>query len=174
MPNFVKSSAFFFKSLTIGKRQRQSILITMMKIYLSIIFLLCMKFSFAQSKGEVTVIKDPLIDSLIEKRIELNKKKPTTTNPTSTAIVSDMGYRVQIFYGSDRREAFNEQSKFKAIYPKLRTYITYKEPNYYLRVGDFRTRMDAQRLLNELKANFPTLFIFREKINAPELDDVNK
>ncbi|MFD0939917.1 SPOR domain-containing protein [Pedobacter boryungensis] len=146
----------------------------MMKIYLSIIFLLCIQSSFAQTKGEVTVVKDPLIDSLIAKRIELNRAKPTTTNPTSKAIVSDMGYRVQVFYGSDRREAFNEQSKFKALFPQHRTYITYKEPNYYLRVGDFRTRMDAQRLLNELRPNFPTLFIFREKINAPELDDVNK
>ncbi|MFA6275162.1 MAG: SPOR domain-containing protein [Pedobacter sp.] len=146
----------------------------MKKIYLSIIFLLCIQFSFAQTKGEVTVVKDPLIDSLIAKRIELNRIKPTTTNPASKAIVSDMGYRVQVFYGSDRREAFNEQSRFKALYPQFRTYITYKEPNYYLRVGDFRTRLDAQRLLNELKANFPTLFIFREKINAPDLDDVNK
>ncbi|MFI5451087.1 SPOR domain-containing protein [Pedobacter sp. UC225_61] len=146
----------------------------MMRIYLSIIFVLCFQFSFAQTKGEVTVVKDPLIDSLIAKRIELNRTKPTITNPTSKAIVSDMGYRVQVFYGSDRREAFNEQSRFKALYPQLRTYITYKEPNYYLRVGDFRSRMEAQRLLNELKANFPTLFIFREKINAPELDDVNK
>lgn len=137
--------------------------------------ILCSGFvSFAQNVGTVTVIKDPLIDSLIAKRIELNKKKPTTTNPVSTAIFNGMGYRVQVFYGSDRKEAFNEQARFKALYPRLRTYITYKEPNYYLRVGDFRTRLDAQRLQNELRANFPTLFIFREKINAPDLDSQYK
>ncbi len=146
----------------------------MMRIFLTIVFLTCFQQAFAQTKGEVTVIKDPLIDSLIAKRIELNKKRPTTTNPTSTAIVSQMGFRVQVFYGLDRREAFNEQNKFKSLYPRLRTYITYKEPNYYLRVGDFRTRLEAQNLLNELKGIFPTLFIFREKINAPELEEVNK
>lgn len=81
-----------------------------------------------------------------------------------------MGYRVQIFYGSDRREVFNEQSKFNNSYPELNTYITYKQPNYYLRVGDFRTRLEAQRLMNDLKGTFPTLFIFREKINAPNLN----
>ena len=146
-----------------------------MKQLLFLLFSVCMvSASFAQTKGEVVVIKDPLIDSLISKRIELNKKKPTTTNPVSTAIFSDMGYRVQIYYGSDRREVFNEQSKFKVLYGKQHTYITYKEPNYYLRVGDFRTRLDAQKFLNELKANYPTLFIFREKINAPELDSSNK
>ncbi|TKC12281.1 SPOR domain-containing protein [Pedobacter polaris] len=144
-----------------------------MKIYLVFVFLLCLQQTFAQTRGEVTEIKDPLIDSLIAKRIELYKQKPTVTNPVSKAIVSDMGYRVQVFYGSDRKEAFNEQNRFKTAYPTIRTYITYKEPNYYLRIGDFRTRMEAQAMLNELKGTFPTLFIFREKINAPDLD-VNK
>jgi hypothetical protein len=146
----------------------------MKKIQFIVIFLLAALSSLAQTRGEVTVVKDPLIDSLIAKRIELNKKRPTTTSPTSSAIVSSMGYRVQVFYGSDRKEAFNEQARFKALYPKLRTYITYKEPNYYLRVGDFRTRLEAQKLQNELKPGFPVLFIFREKINAPDLDTPNK
>ena len=146
-----------------------------MKRNLLLILNLCIaSIAFAQTRGEVTVVKDPLIDSLIAKRIELNKKKPTTTNPVSNAIVSEMGYRVQIYYGSDRREAFNQQAKFKSLYNRQHTYITYKEPNYYLRVGDFRTRMEAQKFLNELKANYPTLFIFREKINAPELDHPNR
>lgn len=133
----------------------------------------------AQKKGEVLVVKDPLIDSLIAKRIELNLRSAAaapgtaSTGRTGRAIVSQMGYRVQIFYGSDRREVFNEQSKFNSSFPELNTYITYKQPNYYLRVGDFRTRLEAQRLLNELKPIFPTLFIIREKINAPNLIYLN-
>ncbi|RZK40483.1 MAG: SPOR domain-containing protein [Pedobacter sp.] len=146
----------------------------MKKLFILVLFLFIFKVGFAQTKGNVTIIKDPLIDSLIAKRIELNTKRPTTTNPTSSVIVSQTGYRVQIFYGLDRRETFNEQSRFKALYPRLNTYITYKEPNYYLRVGDFRTRLEAQNLLNELRAHFPTLFIFREKINAPNLEPANK
>lgn len=146
----------------------------MKKLSLLILILGIATAAFAQTKGKVTIIQDPLIDSLIAKRIELNTKKPTTTNPTSPVIVSQMGYRVQIFYGLDRRQTFSEQARFKALYPRLNAYITYKEPNYYLRVGDFRTRLEAQNLLNELKPNFPTLFIFREKINAPNLDSGNK
>jgi hypothetical protein len=125
---------------------------------------------FAQKRGEVVIIKDPLIDSLIEKRITLDKRTTPAAVGGEGIIVSKMGYRVQVFYGSDRRETFSEQARFKAAYPKLNTYITYKEPNYYLRVGDFRTRLEAQSLMNELRPMFPTLFIFREKINAPSLD----
>jgi len=139
-----------------------------MKIFYTLIFsLLLFKTSFAQ-KGEVTVIKDPLIDSLIAKRLEVYKTSGEVK--TGKPIVSAYGYRVQIFYGSDRREVFNEQARFKGLYPRLNTYLIYKEPNYYVRVGDFRTRLEAQRLINELRPNFPTLFIFREKINAPNLD----
>jgi hypothetical protein len=146
----------------------------MIKIYIFFFFLFCFQPSFAQKKGEVTIIKDPLIDSLIAKRIELNKKTATATNPVSQAIFNGMGYRVQVFYGSDRKEVFNEQARFRALYPRIMTYISYKEPNYHLKVGDFRTRLEAQALLNELRSIFPTLFIFREKINAPDLDEVNK
>lgn len=146
-----------------------------MKKILTVLLCCLSAAAVAQNKGTVSVVKDPLIDSLIAKRIELNRRQTTapvaiSTGKPGTTIVSQMGYRVQIFYGSDRREVFNEQSKFNNSYPELNTYITYKQPNYYLRVGDFRTRLEAQRFMNELRGTFPTLFIFREKINAPNLN----
>ena len=146
-----------------------------MKKILTVLLCCLSTAAVAQNKGTVSVVKDPLIDSLIAKRIELNLNPTTAPVAVSTGkpgrtIVSQMGYRVQVFYGSDRREVFNEQSRFNYIYPGLNTYITYKQPNYYLRVGDFRTRLEAQRFMNELRGTFPTLFIFREKINAPNLN----
>lgn len=143
-----------------------------MKLLFAVLFCCCSFGLFAQTRGQVTIIKDPMIDSLIAKRIALNTKQPGTgTVPFKPGpVVSQMGYRVQAFYGSDRRQVFNEQSRFNSLYPAVNTYITYKEPNYYLRVGDFRTRLEAQRFMNELRSNFPTLFIFREKINAPNLE----
>lgn len=140
-----------------------------MKIFFSTaIFVFTTNFCFAQ-KGTVTVVKDPLIDSLIAKRMEVYKADESPSN-VGKPIVSAYGYRVQIFYGSDRREVFNQQNTFRTENPGVNTYITYKAPNYYLRVGDFRTRLEAQRLMSELRPTFPTLFIFREKINAPTLD----
>lgn len=147
----------------------------MKSIFTGILLCLALGLS-AQTKGVVTVLKDPMIDSLIAKRIALNVSAKIGAGQVATKpapIVSSMGYRVQVFYGSDRRQMYSQQSKFSSMYPSLNTYISYKEPNYYLRVGDFRTRLEAQRLLNELRSDFPTLFIFREKINAPNLDFSN-
>ncbi|WP_276089510.1 SPOR domain-containing protein [Pedobacter sp. JY14-1] len=146
-----------------------------MKQAIASVFISCLLFTtglYAQSRGVVTVIKDPKIDSLIAKRIALNSIRESGTAPAKPpVIVSQMGYRVQVFYGSDRREVFSQQAKFKSLFPALNTYITYKEPNYYLRVGDFRSRLDAQKLMSELRPDFPTLFVFREKINPPALEN---
>ena len=83
------------------------------------------------------------------------------------------GYRVQIFFGSNRQAAYSAQAKFKDEYPELRTYITYIEPNFKVRVGDFRTRLEAQKLQSELTQMFSSLFIIPEKINPPKSDASN-
>lgn len=136
--------------------------------FLTTLFLAFTSFVFAQTGGKVTVVKDPLIDSIIARRIALNKG----TSPNGSSIVV-YGYRVQVFFGPDRREAYNQQAKFKDLYPELNTYVSYTQPNFKVRVGDFRTRAEAQKLLNDLRPVFPTLFIFSERINPIKADELN-
>lgn len=112
-----------------------------------------------QEKGKVVVIKDPRIDSLISKRLALSK----TAN--SGNAVTSLGFRVQIFSGLVREEAYAEQTKFKSLYPGVTSYISYTQPNYRIRVGDFRTKLEAQKFMNDLKKQYSSLFIFAEKIN---------
>ncbi|MEO5911341.1 MAG: SPOR domain-containing protein [Pelobium sp.] len=119
---------------------------------------------FAQS-GKVTVVKNSLIDSLIARRIALTKGVSSNGTP-----ITVYGYRVQVFFGTDRREAYNEQARFKSFYPEYNTYLSYTQPNYRVKVGDFRTRAEAQKLMNELRPSFPTLFIFSEQINPLKAD----
>ena len=121
--------------------------------------------AFAQV-GKVTIVKDPLIDSLIARRIALNKG--VTRDGTPIVV---FGYRVQVFFGNDRKEAYNEQARFNSLYPELATYISYTQPNYRVKVGDFRTRAEAQKLIIELRPIFPTLFIFNERINPLKADE---
>nr|WP_294900782.1 SPOR domain-containing protein [uncultured Pedobacter sp.] len=122
--------------------------------------------AFAQEAGKVTVVKDPLIDSLIARRIALNKG--VTKDGTPIVVY---GYRVQVFFGNDRKEAYSEQARFNALYPEYSTYISYTQPNYRVKVGDFRTKAEAQKLITELRPQFPTLFIFNERINPLKADE---
>lgn len=121
---------------------------------------------FAQEAAKVTIVKDPLIDSLIARRIALNKG---VTKDGTPIIV--YGYRVQVFFGNDRKQAYSEQARFNSLYPELGTYISYTQPNYRVKVGDFRTKAEAQRLVTELRPQFPTLFIFNERINPLKADE---
>lgn len=123
----------------------------------------------AQTRGTVDLVKDPRIDTLAARRAGL-KVAGTTAAVYAT---SGYGYRVQIYNGSSRKEAYDIQSRFMNEYLGTRTYISYAEPNYKVRVGDFRTRIEAEKLLQELKAKFTGLFIISGKINPPKISTGN-
>lgn len=132
-----------------------------MKQLVLICFFILMAFSaaFAQKKGSVEVTKDPRIDSLIAKRIELGK----TGNSKNAGTVN--GFRVQLFSGVNRKEAYALQAEFKSMYPDVKSYISYTQPNYKIRVGDFRTRLEAEKFMSELKKQFTGVFIFSEPVS---------
>ena len=119
----------------------------------------------AQTRGTLEIIKDPRIDTLAARRLEV--AKGTTSGSAGGGYISTQGYRVQIFNGSSRDDAYAAQAKLQSKYPDIRTYITYREPDFKVRAGDFRTRMEATKLVQELKYIFPVMFIIREKINPP-------
>lgn len=115
----------------------------------------------AQTRGKVEVIKDARIDTFAAHRLELNKGADAVTLN---------GFRVQIFTGENRKDAYNAQAKFLEQFPDVKSYIIYNEPNFKVRVGDFRTRLDAEKLQNDLKKLFTGMFIIQEKITPPKSD----
>ena len=129
-------------------------------------FLLFPFLTFAQTRGKVEVIKDPLIDTLIARRPSLGKNGSAGGETTN-------GYRVQIFFGSNRQAAYNAQAKFKEEYPEYPTYIFYTEPNFKVHAGDFRTHLEAEKLQKEVAAMFTSLFIISEPVNPPKTDNAN-
>ncbi len=125
-------------------------------------------FTFAQERGKVEVIKDARIDTLIARRFSLEKKQ--TKAKSSSGAYSSNGYRVQIFSGWDRQAAYDAQARFQNRYRDMRTYISYKEPYFKVNAGDFRTRLEAEKLMQQLKGSFTSLFIIAEKINPTKAD----
>jgi hypothetical protein len=135
------------------------------------LFLLNLQVTHAQTaptRGKLEIIKDPRIDSLIAHRYSVGKG--TGSARASGSAISAYGYRVQFFSGDSRKDAFNAQNRFQQMHPELRTYITYKEPNFKVKGGDFRSRLEASKLIQDLKGQFSPLFILSEKINLPKLD----
>ncbi len=82
------------------------------------------------------------------------------------------GFRVQIYTDSGNRSKLRTdrvKADFDSRYPKIPSYISYDEPYYKLRVGDFRTRLDALRFLNEVSSTYLSAIIVVDKINLPPL-----
>ena len=125
-------------------------------------------FTFGQERGKVEVIKDSRIDTLIARRFSLKGVAASKVIPYSSR-----GYRVQIYSGPDRKVAYDAQAKFQTRYPEQRTYITYTEPYFKVHAGDYRTRLEAEKIMQQLKGNFTSLFIISEKINPSKADISN-
>jgi len=131
-----------------------------------ILILSCRPAVFAQQRqadtGTVTIIRDDKLDTLVEKHIRINENRRGID-----------GYRIQIFFDSGANSKTRAQSiyeSFRAKYPETGAYLTFKSPNYKVRVGDFRTRLDAQRFLNDLLPDYPNAFIITDQINLPRTD----
>lgn len=124
--------------------------------------------AFAQHRGTVEVVADPLISLMQRNRKGTNI---TATSPTRTPVDKEnatrttaMGFRVQIYSGSDRSAAYAEQARFKQLYKGIDTYLSYEEPNYRVKVGDFRSRNEAEDLMQGLRRQFNNVFVFTEEI----------
>jgi hypothetical protein len=78
------------------------------------------------------------------------------------------GYRVQIFLG-ERKQAEQLRAQFLQKHPDIPAYLSYQAPNFKVRVGDLRDRLEAERLRETLRAEHPGGFIVQDDIELPAL-----
>jgi hypothetical protein len=82
-------------------------------------------------------------------------------------IYSGKGYRVQIYCGNDRVKANEIKIDFIRHYPSIHTYLTYIQPQFRVKVGDFRTRAEAEKLFEE------TNTLYGASIIVPDIVVIN-
>jgi hypothetical protein len=109
-----------------------------------------------------------LILSAISVNLEMNEA--LLLNTDNFAID---GYRIQIFEESGNKSSTRARevmSEFSYKYPDMPTYLTWQAPNFKVRVGDFRTRMEAEGFLKKIKKNYPIAWVIRDKIKFPSIN----
>lgn len=75
------------------------------------------------------------------------------------------GYRIQVFVGNDRKEVDEAKAFIYQNYPELNTYLTYSQPTYKLKAGDFTSRLDAERYFSFVKQRYSAAMIVSERID---------
>lgn len=119
-----------------------------------------------QSEGNSVIADDPRIDSLIQLHIAYNQEYPVID-----------GYRIHVFIKSGNEalvEAEEVKVEFEEKFEMVPAYITFGEPYYRVRVGDFRTRLEAEKFLQEINRTYPNAWVTRDKINLPVLPNYTK
>lgn len=116
----------------------------------------------AQDEDNITINESEDINKLLNKHIAFNKAKGGID-----------GYRIQIFFDAGNRSksrAYAIKSNFILKYPNTRAYISYEAPNYKVRIGNFRTKLDAEHFRHKILEDYPASFTIPCQIDYPRLD----
>lgn len=128
----------------------------MKTLHLKISLLACASYfilatsAFAQ-QGNITLNQDKNIDILLDLKKEINKADSSTER-----------YKIQVYSGN-RSAAESIQSKFNSSFDTWKSNLVYEYPNFKIWVGSFTTRLEADRVLKEVKQKFSNAFIFKPK-----------
>lgn len=126
-------------------------------------------------KGAHEITGDIKVEKMVEKHIEFNERVQTIP-----------GYRVciaKLSGANSRSQAFSMKNKFSGEHPGTGVYVVFDEPNFVVKVGDFRSRLEAYAFLQKIKDSYSGTIIkdnvFSSAIEPEELvpetdDDANE
>jgi hypothetical protein len=76
------------------------------------------------------------------------------------------GYRVQVYVGNERAAADAAKLQLYQQFPELSAYMSYQQPTYRLKVGDFMRKMDAERYYTKLRSLFTSAQLQPDKVDV--------
>ena len=136
----------------------RTVFIMQKNISIIVFLFLCSSVSLTQTdlpRGNVDVIADLRVKNLVA----LEKK-----------IDEILGYRLQICFDSDKTVIDKARDRFLKLYPLTSTYVEFEAPHFNLKVGDFRTRLEAEKVQRKIFGEFVICIIHQDFIQLPRID----
>ena len=112
-----------------------------------LIFSFVLVAGFAQVEGNVQIESSQEIKFLMAKKSAYNR-----------SLKKVKGYKIQLFNGSEQG-AYRIRDEFSSLFPKMDIQIEFFSPEWKVRVGNFKSRIEADRALLEIKEAFQTAII---------------
>ncbi len=113
------------------------------------------------NKATVTVRQSPEIKEAFNRQVAANASKRVVV------------YRIRIYNDNKqnaRSASESAMNRFKAMYPGVAAYRSYVNPFFKVTVGNFHSRPEADRMLQQLRGSFPTAFVVKETALASEVN----
>ena len=114
------------------------------------ILLLAFTITVCAQQGEVNIDQDSDIDKLLEYKKDIKTTKV---------------YRIQVYQSVDPDKAQREKSNFLNSYGEWPVEIVWNTPNYKVWIGNFATRLEADRALAKIKKKYMNAIIFQPKLD---------
>jgi len=117
--------------------------------FLPILLLLFLSQKMQGQDGKVSVTQDPKFEQLLNEKRKIN----------SSITINDR-YKIQIFNG-DSDNSKKTLIDFKKDNKDMDATIVFSTPLYKVWVGNFKTRIEAEKNLNNLKKKYPNAFLIK-------------
>ena len=102
-------------------------------------------------QGTITIKQDLKIDSLLNKKIELDRKR-----------FANEYFTLQLYYG-DLSKAKEILKVVREKFSNITAEINYDNPNYKVQAGRFKNKIKGLKTLDTLKRIFPSAFLLKKK-----------
>jgi len=106
----------------------------------------------AQKDGIVTVKSSEKIKNIINKKKAYNKNLKVIE-----------GFKIQLFYGEEKG-AYEIRDKFSSLFPDIPVEIKHANPDWKVWAGAYKTQLEADRVIKEIKEAQFNAFVFATKI----------
>jgi hypothetical protein len=133
------------------------------RILLACLIIVSSLCAFKTTNAQVKVIADGRLQTILERHIEYNEMSRTLS-----------GYRIKVnsFTGENAKaKAFALKEELSQTYPNIRSYVTFDEPNFVVKCGDFITRLDAYNIYKLIKPQIASALIIKDWINNPTISE---
>ncbi len=107
-------------------------------------------------QAQINYIEDSNVQSIYNRYIAQNRSTTLT-----------LGWRVQIISTNDRRKMEQVKADFESKFPSMIPVWTYEAPNYKVRVGAFKTKMESEALRSVLRQEYPSAFPVKDNKITP-------
>jgi len=116
-------------------------------IYAICLIFLGLSYQINAQEGKVSIDQEKDITTLLEFKKDLN--------------TVDL-YKIQVYQGN-RSGAEEAKTNFENTFNEWPISMEYETPNYKIWVGNFRSRLEADKALIKIKKNYANAFIFKPK-----------
>ncbi|MCE7068341.1 SPOR domain-containing protein [Dyadobacter sp. CY326] len=104
----------------------------------------------------------------VDKPLYVNKRLETvldTLAKHNKSIRYINGFRIQMYVGNVRQEADAAKSYIYQSFPDLNPYVSYTQPTYRVKVGDFMYRSDAEQYLELIREQYSSAVILADRVD---------